>query len=104
MSNSFIERLITGSGCIARKGEYLIDNATPMFCVEVLMRNIANNIENLTESYRDETADEAAARFKLARDYMKVLEFLMAQMQDEVMPAIGRLHKLQFPEETEDKP
>ncbi len=96
---TFIEQIITGNGCIERKGEYLIDHAKPLYCAEILMRSIADNIKEQCELSSSESIDEAIQNFTLGREYIEILDFLMKQMVKEVLPAMKRLHLLQHPEE-----
>jgi len=84
---------------VERRGRYLAKNSTPLYCAEVLMQSIANSINDCCESESDETPDEAIQRFKIGRDYVKVLEFMMSMMETEVYPAVKRLHLLVCPED-----
>jgi hypothetical protein len=88
---STIDRYITVEGLCERKGEYLANNATPVQCAETLMQNITLYIKGLLEPRQNETADEAAARYELAREYVKVLDYMMEHMAKEVLHAVERL-------------
>lgn len=98
---SKLQQFLDGTLPINKKGTYLVEHATPVYCAEVTMRCIANNIKELSERPDEETAQEATARFKINSDYIRVLEYLMAQMQTEILPALERLDKLQHPEDAE---
>ncbi len=84
---------------VDRRGKYLASNATPLYCSEVLMQSIANSIKDCCESKPDEKPDEAILRFKIGRDYVKVLDYMMSMMETEVYPAVKRLHLLVYPED-----
>lgn len=86
-----------------RKGDYLAKNATPIYCSEVLMTSLANELVELTKAPVNETPDEAMQRIAYALDYTKILQYMLSMMQQEVYPAIKRLHLLQYPEDSADK-
>lgn len=101
INDSLFQQFVTGAIGIKRRGKFLIDHAEPLFCAEVLIRNITSKVEELTEAPFDETVDEARERFQMAREYMQVWEYLMGIVERDVFPALERLHKLEYPDETE---
>ena len=94
--------VLTKDGFISRKGNYLAEHSTPIYCAEVLMVSLANSIKDACDAPTEETPEEAVQRFKMGRDYVKVLDYMMAMMEQEVYPAIKRLHEMRYPEDRED--
>jgi hypothetical protein len=70
-----------------------------LFCGETLMRSIARTIDALSEPVKGETEDAAAFRHSLIRDYTTMLDIIM-DSKDGLIPALQRLHKIQFGEDT----
>lgn len=101
MSSKF-QQFLDGTLPINRKGAYLAEHATPVFCAEVTMRCIANNIKELSERPDEETVEQASLRFKINRDYIRVLDYLNSIMERDVLPALDRLDKLQNPESEDE--
>lgn len=94
--DSLFAQFISGRLGIVKRGQYLVKYASPLFCAETLMQSIASEIAEISNGAADgETAEEAVARFKVERAYVEVLDYFMSQMEREIMPALGRLRKLQ---------
>lgn len=87
------ERYMTTEGICERKGEYLVDYGKPVSCAEVLTQCITRYVHGLSEPQIGESPEETAERYELIRDYMAVLDFMMAQMENEVLPALKRLRE-----------
>ena len=91
----FFERLITGAGAVSRKGEYLVEEATPLYCAHVAKRNLANYVKCIGEDDpQTESPEQTALRERLEREYTRVLSVMI-----DVVAALKRLHKLEYPED-----
>jgi hypothetical protein len=99
MNNSFIERITTGSGNVARKLDYIVDNGKPLDFVDGLARSIPNKLAELSEPPRGaeyETAADKEKREKLIRDYTKLLTMVTAEKG--LLFAARELDKIENPE------
>ena len=92
-----LDRIASGETVVRQKGEYLVDNAVPVYCAKIARESIAVHIKYLAEEPKNETAEEETLRERLARDYVKVLEVM-----NEVVDACRRLHYLEYPEEVQE--
>ena len=90
----FLERLVTGESTLRNRGNYLVQNAYPLYCAKVTRENIAAHIKYLLEEPPDETLEEEALRERLSKDYVKVLEVM-----NDVVDACKRLYDLEYPVE-----
>ena len=102
MNKSIVELIITGEKTVRRKGEYLIEHAVPLYCAEVLMRSIAEKVKDQFDVMESDDFNDVIASFRVGRDYIKVLDYLMAQMEKEILPALQRLHEQQDPSDIEE--
>lgn len=98
--DKFIELFFPQDLLMRKRGDYIANNANPWYAADVLMRCIANKIGSISiESPKNEGNKEAVLRFKIAKGHTEVLEHLMDDLENNIMPALQRLHNLQYPDD-----
>jgi hypothetical protein len=96
---TIFQQFISGKLGIRRRIKWLIKYAEPMDVVEAGIQSIASYIQFLAEAPEGEKPKDAIRRYKLARAYGEVADYIMGILERDVYPALEKLHNKQFPED-----